>query len=224
MNLCVFNISLCTYGYIYVCMYSECTAVVMCCKAQSSHSMLNGSKHCSQPCKGSPCSSGQIILCANSATSLAATNPVENNSILFCNVRELMGLTGSPVRTRAGCGEQKGWRKGHCSFSIFSWGQFSGFATPAVLLEKPFSLSCDCGKSQGRRIFLVLALLSIPHSAYTRIYNSLTKQVTELIKVNPRNPRRMNFHTLTTSVSFNFSSFLVHFCNKSKAASHGPGD
>lgn len=151
----------------------------------------------------------------------------QKNTASLCLVLESWSGWGeSPVSARVSWREQTDWRKGHCSFSILSCNQFSGSTAPAIL-EKPFSLfslSRDYGKSLGKQVFLVLALLNIPHNAYTRIYNSLTKQITELIKVSPWNSRRMNFHSVTTSVSFNFLSFLVPFCSMSKAASHGPAD
>lgn len=92
-----------------------------------------------------------------------------------------------------------------------SFHEFSGSADPVVLLEKPFSLSCYCRKSLGKQVFLVLALLNIPHTAYTRIYNSFTKQIAGPVKSSLWNSRGMNFCSLTTSVSFNFLSFLAPF-------------
>lgn len=149
----------------------------------------------------------------------------QKNTPSFSSVLESWsGWWESPASTRARWREQTDWRKGHRSFGTFSWDQFSGYAAPAVLLAKSFPLSRDCGKSLRKQVFLVLASLNIPPSAYTRIYNSLTKQIAEMIKVSPWNSRRMNFHSLTTSVSFNFLSFLVPFCNTSKAATHGPTD
>jgi len=95
---------------------------------------------------------------------------------------------------------------------------------PQLFSWKSLFLSRDCGTSLRKKVFLVLALLNIPHSAYTRIYNSLTKQIADLIKLSSWNSRHMNFHSLTTSVSFNFLSFLVAFCDMYKASSLGPAD
>lgn len=91
------------------------------------------------------------------------------------------------VKVRTRWRQQTDWRKRHCSLSILSWDQFSASIVPVVLLEKPFSHPLDCGRSQGKQVFLVLAFLDTPHIAYSRIYDSLTKQIVASIKANPWN-------------------------------------
>lgn len=128
------------------------------------------------------------------------TNPAEKQRIFFFSVLESWsGWWESPVDVRASWREQTDWRKRDCSFSIFWWDQFIASTAPAALLESPFSLSLDCGKSPGKQIFPVSALPNTPLIAHTRIYDSLTKQITRPIKANPWNLGSLNFHSSTTS-------------------------
>lgn len=185
--------------------------------------MLSDSKHCSSPCEREPylekAKSPHCQLSRQPGSRLTQQKTRES----FSSVLESWsGWWESPESKRASWREWTDWRKRHCSFSIFSWDQFPASTAPAALLEKPFSLSLDCGKSPGKQVFLVLALLSIPHIAYTRIYDSLTKQIAGPIKANPWNSGRVDFHSSTTSVGFNFFSVLVLFCNMSEGTLQGP--
>lgn len=118
----------------------------------------------------------------------------QKNMASFPSVLESWpGQWESPVSTRASWREQTDSER-DITPSV-SFHEASAMVPQLQLFywKSPF-LSSVTGKSLGKQVFLVLALLNIPHSAYSRVYNNLTKQIAGLIKVSPWNSRRMNFH------------------------------
>lgn len=114
-------------------------------------------------------------------------NPPEKQGICFFSVRKLIWLVGNP-----GEGEDKVEAADRLEEeTLLSQHPFMRSVqcihSPSCSPGKAFFTSLDCGRSQGKQVFLVLAFLNTPHIAYSRIYDSLTKQIVASIKANPWN-------------------------------------
>lgn len=188
-------------------------------RAQSSVKMLNDSKYFSSPCEESPYLEKARSPCVPAQPpAWQQINLAKKDGTVFFCVRKVIWLMGKPSEYKlkeADRLEEETSLFQHILMKSVQWTH-----SPSCSPGEAFLCLSWLWTEPRKKAFLVLALLSIPHSAYTRIYISLTKWIAGLVKVSPWNSRCMNFHSWPTSVTFNFLSFLGSCCNISKKQHH----